>query len=76
MSEVNYETFVFARGRIRREGGSEDLVAYSIGHYLGTLCNRANVDVEYFTQNGSHYNTLMFGIFLCGTSFRNVHQQV
>jgi hypothetical protein len=50
VSEVNYETVVFARGRIRREGGSEDLLPYSIGHYLGTLYNRANVDVEYFSK--------------------------
>ena len=61
---MNYETVVLARGRIRREGGSEDLIPYSIGHYLGMLYKRANVDVECFTQNESHNNTLEFGTFL------------
>jgi hypothetical protein len=50
VSEVNYQTAVFARGRIRREGGSEDLLPYSIGHYLGILYNRANVAVEHFSK--------------------------
>ena len=61
---MNNETVVFARGRIRREGGSEDLIPYSIGHFLGTLYNRANVDVGHFTKNKSHNKTLFVTFFI------------